>query len=299
MAQFHQFIPRLILLFALWQTAWAEESSGVQASQSHVAELPYQLIARYPHDTTLFTQGLELYRGKLYESSGLYGKSKLLSRHFPPRADKQLSGVMLPERMFAEGLSFYRDRLYILSWRAQQGLILDPHHFGILGSFRYPGQGWGLCFADTLGSDGLFVMSNGSDVLQLFEPQHKMRPHSSVHARNGSQALQNINELECHGNYLVANQWHQKHLLVIDLKSGQLLARVDLSDLHPTSASAEAVLNGIAYDASSDSWLITGKYWPEIFRIRFQLPGQARESTNIEPSGLKPAPTLGVTANKE
>lgn len=299
MSLFHPIIPTFVLLLALWQSAWAEESVGMQASPPPVAKLPYQLIDRYPHDTSLFTQGLELYRGKLYESSGLYGKSKLLSRHFPPRADKQISGVMLPPQMFAEGLSFYRDRLYILSWRAQQGLILDPHHFGILGSFRYPGQGWGLCFASALGDDGLFVMSNGSDVLQLFEPQHKMRPHSRIHVRDGSEALQNINELECHGNYLIANQWLQKHLLVIDLRNGQLLARVDLSDLYPTPTSAEAVLNGIAYEASSDSWLITGKYWPEIFRIRFQLPGQVHtpNSNAIEPP--KSAPALGVTANKE
>jgi glutamine cyclotransferase len=36
--------------------------------------------------------------------------------------------------------------------------------------------------------------------------------------------------------------------------------------------SQDAVLNGIAYDASDDSWLVTGKFWPKLFRIRFVLP---------------------------
>ena len=29
------------------------------------------------------------------------------------------------------------------------------------------------------------------------------------------------------------------------------------------------VLNGIAYDADTDTFLITGKLWPKLFQVRF------------------------------
>jgi len=38
-------------------------------------------------------------------------------------------------------------------------------------------------------------------------------------------------------------------------------------DPHPALADASAVLNGIAYDASADTFLVTGKLWPELIEI--------------------------------
>jgi glutamine cyclotransferase len=35
---------------------------------------------------------------------------------------------------------------------------------------------------------------------------------------------------------------------------------------------AEAVLNGIAYDAEADTFLVTGKYWPQVIEIRVHDP---------------------------
>ena len=37
----------------------------------------YEIINTYPHDITSYTQGLEFYKGDLYESTGQYGESKL------------------------------------------------------------------------------------------------------------------------------------------------------------------------------------------------------------------------------
>src|SRR5690606_19843785 len=48
----------------------------VLAASLHAAPaLTYEVIARYPHRTGAFTQGLELAGATLYESSGLYGQS--------------------------------------------------------------------------------------------------------------------------------------------------------------------------------------------------------------------------------
>lgn len=44
-----------------------------------IAKKDYLILNRFPHDPDAFTQGLEIYQQKLYQSTGLYGKSSLRS----------------------------------------------------------------------------------------------------------------------------------------------------------------------------------------------------------------------------
>lgn len=240
------------------------------------AELPYQLVNTYPHQPALFTQGLELYQGKLYESSGLYGYSKIIARNFPPSATDSIKGTALPPDVFAEGLSQYRGKLYMLTWRGGRGLIIDPQHFELLGVFSYKGEGWGLCASITKGRPDHFVMSNGTSQLQWLAAD-TMTLINKVAVTEKGEAVDQLNELECLGDYVIANQWHSNYLFIIDGRSGKVLNKLDLSALTAkvnasTPLAPEAVLNGVAYDAGDDSWLVTGKLWPSIFRITFTLP---------------------------
>ncbi|MEO7522599.1 MAG: glutaminyl-peptide cyclotransferase, partial [Ferruginibacter sp.] len=47
--------------------------SGIAAPKA----LSYTIISQFPHDTSSFTEGLEMYKGKLYESGGDYQSSRL------------------------------------------------------------------------------------------------------------------------------------------------------------------------------------------------------------------------------
>ena len=59
-------------------------------------------------------------------------------------------------------------------------------------------------------------------------------------------------------------------ILRIDPSTGEVLTTIDASGLlTPDEAAAASVLNGIAYDESTDTFLITGKYWPWMFEVRF------------------------------
>jgi glutamine cyclotransferase len=51
---------------------------------------------------------------------------------------------------------------------------------------------------------------------------------------------------------------------------GRVLGWIDLAGLLPGTerSSADAVLNGIAYDAARDRLFVTGKLWPRIFEIK-------------------------------
>jgi glutaminyl-peptide cyclotransferase len=85
--------------------------------------LPYEVVARYPHRSDAFTQGLELDGDTLYESSGLYGRSflarwQLDGKHSP---FKQTLG----DRYFGEGLTLWGDKIYLLTWQNELGLIFD------------------------------------------------------------------------------------------------------------------------------------------------------------------------------
>ncbi len=224
----------------------------------------YEVLGSYPHYSQGFTQGLELYKGRLYESSGQYGRSFVVYGDMTRVAKK----AALADNFFAEGLTIFKDRLYLLSWQKGEALVLNPDTLTPLESFSYSGEGWGLTHSDTE-----LYMSDGSYTLRVLDPdtfQEKRR----IAVRYHDKPFKYLNELEWHKGLILANQWQSDRILAIDAASGEILKILDMSGLFPPSMRGKGtdVFNGIAYDESSDTWLVTGKYWPRIYRVRLQLP---------------------------
>lgn len=200
----------------------------------------------------------------LYESSGLYGRSfisygDLRGKH------RQLS---LPEQYFAEGLAVLGDTVYLLTWKRGEALLFDALTLTFKARFRYPGEGWGLTH-----NTRQLIMSDGSHQLRFLEPENFKETHRlSIH--HDGQAMTHLNELEWHQGLILANQWQTDRILVIDETSGKVLKIIDLSGLYPRAVRHPRadVFNGIAYDPDTDTWLVTGKYWPRIYRIKLELP---------------------------
>ena len=63
----------------------------------------YELVNTYPHDITSYTQGLEFYKGVLYESTGQYGESKLRALDY--KIIIILKNIELSPGYFGEGLT--------------------------------------------------------------------------------------------------------------------------------------------------------------------------------------------------
>ena len=63
------------------------------ASNNTIPILSYSIAATYPHDTSYFTEGLEFYKGKLLESTGNYGKSKLIEIEL--QTGKPIKGISI------------------------------------------------------------------------------------------------------------------------------------------------------------------------------------------------------------
>ena len=65
------------------------------------------------------------------------------------------------------------------------------------------------------------------------------------------------------------NIWQKDAIAVINPTNGAVEAVLDLSGLRKSVKSAQAeVLNGIAYNAKTNTIFVTGKYWDKVFEIK-------------------------------
>jgi glutamine cyclotransferase len=224
------------------------------------------VIRTFPHDTAAFTQGLVWNGGVFYESTGREGKSTL--RKVEVETGKVLQQVSVPTQYFAEGLALLNGKLYQLTWQHHVGFVYDLATLHQTGTFPYEGEGWGLT------TDGTsLILSDGSNQLRYIDPT-SFKETRVVNVMDGTEFVNDINELEWVKGEVWANVWHTDRIARIDPQTGKVKAWVDLTGLLSAPLpDPEAVLNGIAYDAQHDRLFVTGKLWPTIFEIA--VPGVA------------------------
>lgn len=220
-----------------------------------------EVLGTAPHDPGAFTQGLELVDGVLYEGTGLVGQSSL--RRVDPATGEVRQRVDLPEPLFGEGITVVGDRIWQLTWRDGVAIERDRDTLAEVRRVTYQGEGWGLCH------DGdRLVMSDGSDELAFRDPG-SFAETGRVAVRRDGEPVERLNELECVAGQVWANVWQTDEVVRIDPATGRVTATVDLGGLRPDDVPATDVLNGIAAVPGTDEFLVTGKNWPTIFRIRF------------------------------
>src|SRR5258708_3677476 len=90
-----------------------------------------------------------------------------------------------------------------------------------------------------------------------------------VSVTNNGTPVDQLNELECVDGQVYANVWQTDTIVRIDPSNGNVTALIDAAGLLGADAGAVDVLNGIAYDAETKTFLLTGKLWPTMFEVRF------------------------------
>ncbi len=237
--------------------------------------LRVRVLERHPHDATAFTQGLEFDRGRLYESRGHYGESALTE--IDPETGAVLRRADLAEEFFAEGLTVLDDRIVQLTWREETAFVYDAATFAVTGQHAYSTEGWGLCELD-----GQLVMSDGTATLTFRDPG-TFAPTRTVEVRRGGEPVRRLNELECAGGRVWANVYPTEEIVVIDPADGSVVSTIDASGLLTDEEAAQAeMLNGIAHDPLTDTWLLTGKYWPWMFEVAFDcVAGCTGETVSV------------------
>lgn len=239
------------------------------------AAIGYSILNSYPHDTTAFTQGLELHEGKLIESTGLTGSSTL--RMVDPTTGKVIKEISNQKDIFAEGVTVFRDTVYQLSWQNHLVLMYRVKDLSLIGTVPWSGEGWGITH-----DNSSLIISDGTDKLYFVEPVTlKLKRVLSVQDQYGP--VNNLNELEIIEGYIYANRWQYDYILKIDPKSGFVVGMMNMKDFLQKNSRSNlsylkkigsiavetgAVLNGIAYDSVKKTILITGKLWPEVFEIK-------------------------------
>ena len=69
--------------------------------QAAIPSYGYEVVSRLRFDRANFTQGLEIFDGRLYVSSGLYGESMIRVYDFP--AMEEMQSVSIDPRMRSSG----------------------------------------------------------------------------------------------------------------------------------------------------------------------------------------------------
>jgi glutaminyl-peptide cyclotransferase len=151
-----------------------------------------------------------------------------------------------------------------LTWRSGLGFVYDMQSMRVERTFAYLGEGWGLT------QDGnRLIMSDGTAYLRFLDPT-TCQEVGRLAVTDAGQPVSHLNELEMVNGRLFANVWPRHYIVMIDLSSGNVVGKVDLSGILKEYAGSRPVdvLNGIAYDPGEDRLFVTGKWWPVLFEIR-------------------------------
>jgi glutamine cyclotransferase len=222
----------------------------------------YAVQHTYPHDPGAFTQGLEYWRGYLYEGTGLNGRSSI--RKVELGSGKIVRQRELPRAHFGEGITLWKATLIELTWQSQVAFVYDRDTFEPRRTFSYPGEGWGLTHDATD-----LIMSDGTAELRFLDPE-TFKERRRITVTDGGRPVTRLNELEYVKGQVFANIWTTDRIARVDPVSGRVLGWVDLRGLLPgrDRVGSDAVLNGIAYDEAGDRLFVTGKLWPSLFEIK-------------------------------
>jgi glutaminyl-peptide cyclotransferase len=222
------------------------------------------VLASLPHDTTSFTEGLQRDGTTLWEGTGLAGLSEL--RELDPDTGALVRSAPLPGKLWGEGIAVTGDTIWQLTYQDGVALRWDKATLKVKKQVALTGEGWGLCY------DGnRLVQSDGSATLRFRNPTTFAQTGALTVTLDGKPVPQ-LNELECAGGQVWANVWPTTQLVRINPASGRVTAKVDGGGLlTPEQAQGTDVMNGITW-LGGDEYLVTGKYWPVMLRVRIVVP---------------------------
>lgn len=247
------------------------ETKPAENSNKKIPVINYTVTNYFPHDATLYTEGLIVHEGQLYESTGspeelkqtksLIGIIDLTTGKFDKKIELDRTIY------FGEGIAVLHDKIYQLTYTNKTGFIYDVSSFKQIGKFSYPNkEGWGLT---TNGTD--LIMSDGTDSLTFLHPKN-LQSYKILQVTENGAPLSKLNELEFIKGFIYANIYTTNYIVKINPATGKVIGKLDFASLssEAKNKSRDAdVLNGIAYDSASDKIYVTGKLWSNIYQINF------------------------------
>lgn len=242
------------------------QDPGTETPQPNTAEpvnISYSVLNMYPHDTSSFTQGLQWYNNYLYEGTGLYGESHLMKVNL--KDGKAVQKISLDTSIFGEGITILNNKIYQLTWKEHKIFVYDLATFKKLKEFGWDYEGWGIT------NDGKnLIISTGSNNIYFVDPE-TFRLLNTISVSSNYGPLGDLNELEYVDGKIYSNVWGSDYIARINPQTGAVEGRIDFSGMlqkYGKDYPGKDVLNGIAYNAASKTFYITGKKWPVLFEIK-------------------------------
>ncbi|MFZ2177226.1 MAG: glutaminyl-peptide cyclotransferase [Rhodococcus sp. (in: high G+C Gram-positive bacteria)] len=256
-----------LIVFAGTLGSCAAQEPTVASSRQ--AAMGVEVLRVLEHDPNAFTQGLEIDGTDLLESTGRSGESWV-------RATDLATGTLrahaeLPSPLFGEGITAVGEQVWQLTWRDGIAVVRDRVTLAEKRQVPLDGEGWGICALPHA-----LVTSDGSATLtfrdpETFDPRRTLAVEPDT--APGTDTPLRLNELECADDGMIyANDWPTDTLVRINPADGTVTAEIDAGGLRaslPDGPRDIDVLNGIAQIPGTDRFLLTGKYWPRMFEVRF------------------------------
>lgn len=257
-------IATTIFLYACNNTETNEPIAPTAATKT-IAKINYNIIGAYKHDTASFTEGLEFYKGKLYESGGDYGTSQL--QFGDARTGKiEAKNKMNAPTMFAEGITILNGKLYQLTYQTNEVFVYNVDNINkVIQKFTWPLEGWGM----TNNGTDLLITTGGTDLFFVNPATFKVK--KTVHIHDGTGPVASVNELEYVDGFVWANIYQTNDIVKIDPETGEIVGKMNFDNLlQPADIVPNRTFefNGIAYDSAAKTFFITGKRWPKIFELK-------------------------------
>lgn len=234
-----------------------------------VERLSVEVTGRYDFDETSFTQGLELAPdGTLYVSTGQEGESRIYRRTLE---GEELASADIDKEFFGEGMTRTGDHVWQLTWQDGVALKRDAESLEELERTDIDGEGWGLCSRTSAqtGKDDEVIFSDGTAQLRRMDPE-TLEERSRIDVTLDGEPVNGLNELECVDGDIYANIFTTSDIVRIDAATGDVTAVIDASVLENNAVpDPNHVLNGIAHIPGTDEFLLAGKRWPDMYRVKF------------------------------
>jgi glutamine cyclotransferase len=240
-------------------------------------EMDFDIEETFERSRLGFTQGLEFYGDRLFESTGAFEGSTELNEISLDEATwrAEVSSIVSHGKaVFGEGLTILADRIFQLTWKDKLLFEYDIDTFEPRAR-EIAIDGWGLT------NDGRrLIASDGSDTLYFLNPDTlaelgTLKVKRKAWGLPRPQAM--INEMEMVGQKILGNIYRSDEIVRIDLETGCVDGVADFSRLYDelnaeqkrqVDSHSNNVLNGIAYSKERGTFFLTGKRWPLIFEVR-------------------------------
>jgi glutamine cyclotransferase len=244
------------------ETTTVTPTTGIAAPQN----INLNIIGIYPHDTSAYTQGLEIYNGKMYEGTGDYENSSLRIISDIKSGKVEHKHMMGTNKIFGEGITIFKDKIYQLTWESNIVNVYDINNIDKpVKTFTWPYQGWGITHTDTD-----LIISDGTANLYFVNPDN-FKIRTTIQVTDNLGPVEAINELELIDGFVYANVYTKDIIVKIDPANGHVVGKIDLPGLKQQYFYNQIVpertdyLNGIAYDSTTKKLYFTGKRWPKMF----------------------------------